>query len=151
MAIRAALPLGVGIAITLAVLAAPAGAQAPGTPNLYQRLGAYDGIAAFVDLAFPRVATHPDLAHLFRGHAMDTNIRQRQLIIDRFCHDTGGPCAYTGRSLLTVHTGLRITGEEWETFVGIIGAALRERDVAEADRREFLELFDGYREETVGL
>lgn len=130
---------------------APAAAQAPATPSLYQRLGAYDGIAAFVDLAFPRVATHPDLTHLFRGHSMDTNIRQRQLIIDRLCHDTGGPCAYTGRPLRTVHVGLRITADQWDTFIGIIREALEKRAVAEAEQRDFLTLFERYRAETVGL
>jgi len=37
--------------------------------SLYRRLGGYDAIAGFVDAAFPRVAAHPELAHLFRGHA----------------------------------------------------------------------------------
>ena len=36
-------------------------AQAADT--LYQRLGGYDAIAGFVDTAFPRVATNPQLSH----------------------------------------------------------------------------------------
>jgi len=36
--------------------------------TLYQRLGGYDGVASYVALVFPRVAQHPELAHMFRGH-----------------------------------------------------------------------------------
>jgi hypothetical protein len=64
--------------------------------DLYARLGGYDFIASFVDTAFPRVAGHPQLSRLFQGHSQDSQIRQRQLIIDALCQATGGPCAYTG-------------------------------------------------------
>jgi hemoglobin len=133
----------------------PAAAQNPDragakSPTLYQRLGGYDRIAAFVDTAFPRVAKHPELVHLFRGHSMDSNVRQRQLIIDRLCHDTGGPCAYTGRPLPTVHENLRITAAQWEAFMKIIDGAAQELSFGDPDRREFLELFRSrYRGETV--
>lgn len=135
----------------------PATAQSSGGagskgPTLYQRLGGYDRIAAFVDTAFPRVAKHPDLMHLFRGHSMDSNVRQRQLIIDRLCHDTGGPCAYTGRPLKTVHENLKITGAQWEVFMKIIEQATQEVKILDPERREFLEIFrNRYRGETVDL
>ena len=119
-------------------------------PTLYQRLGGYDRIAAFVDTAFPRVAKHPDLMHLFRGHSMDSNVRQRQLIIDRLCHDTGGPCAYTGRPLTAVHENLKITAAQWEAFMKIIEQTAQELTIVDPERREFLEMFRSrYRGETV--
>lgn len=133
----------------------PAAAQGPDrvgskAPTLYQRLGGYDRIAAFVDTAFPRVAKHPDLVHLFRGHSVDSNVRQRQLIIDRLCHDTGGPCAYTGRPLTTVHENLKITAAQWEAFMRIIEQAAQEQAIVDPERREFLEIFRlRYRGETV--
>jgi hemoglobin len=119
-------------------------------PTLYQRLGGYDRIAAFVDTAFPRVAKHPDLMHLFRGHSMDSNVRQRQLIIDRLCHDTGGPCAYTGRPLTTVHENLKITAAQWDAFMKIIDQTAQELTIGDPERRQFLEIFRSrYRGETV--
>ncbi len=120
--------------------------------SLYRRLGGYDGIAALVDTAFPRVATHPELVHLFRGHALDTNIRQRQLIIDRICHDTGGPCAYAGRALKVVHTNLKISARQWDTFIEIISGTLDELKVPAREKAEVLDLFrQRYRPDTVGL
>lgn len=115
--------------------------SAHGADTLYQRLGGYDAIAGFVDTAFPRVASHPQLTHLFRGHSVDSQRRQRQLIVDALCQATGGPCMYTGRDMKPVHVGLGITSEQWNTFMTIISAAAAERDFGEAERKEFLALF----------
>lgn len=56
------------------LLIAPAfGQTSSPTQTLYQRLGGYDGVASFVALVFPRVAQHPELTHMFRGHRTATN------------------------------------------------------------------------------
>lgn len=109
--------------------------------TLYQRLGGYDAIAGFVDTAFPRVAVHPELSHLFRGHSRNSQMRQRQLIVDSLCAAAGGPCIYTGRDMRPVHVGLGITGAQWTTFMGIISSVASERAWPEAERKEFIELF----------
>lgn len=111
-------------------------------PTLYQHIGGYDGIAAFVDLAFPRVAMHPNLAHFFRGHSTDSQIRQRQLIVDALCHATGGPCFYIGRPMKPVHVGLGITDEHWSIFLQIINSAMDERQLLPAAKRNFLAVFE---------
>ena len=140
------------MAVSFGIPAAAQSADGTGSkgPTLYQRLGGYDRIAALVDTAFPRVAKHPDLMHLFRGHSMDSNVRQRQLIIDRLCHDTGGPCTYTGRPLTTVHENLKVTAAQWEAFIKIIEQAAQEVTIVDPERREILEIFRSrYRGETV--
>jgi hemoglobin len=127
-------------AIAACVMWAPQRASA--ADSLYQRLGGYDAIAGFVDTAFPRVATHPQLNHLFRGHAQSSQMRQRQLIVDALCQGTGGPCLYTGRDMKGVHVGLGITEAQWEAFMGIISAAATERKFGAAEKAEFLTLFN---------
>src|SRR5262245_17743609 len=133
-------------AAALACLAVPAQSQdlpaSPTSPTLYSRLGGYDGIAKFVDTAFPRVASHPQLRRLFQGHARDSQVRQRQLIVDALCQATGGPCAYTGRPMKPVHTGLGITGSDWTVFIGILGGVLDDLKVSLSDRKEFLGLLN---------
>jgi hemoglobin len=130
--------------IVFAAAALPAvGQDRAGKPaSLYERIGRYDRIATFVDTAFPRVATHPQLRRLFQGHARDSQVRQRQLIIDALCQATGGPCAYTGRPMKPVHTGLGITSSDWTVFVGILGGALDELKFGAAEKKEFLALLD---------
>jgi hemoglobin len=115
-------------------------ASAAPASNLYARLGGYDFIAKFVDTAFPCVAGHPQLSRLFQGHSQDSQLRQRQLIVDALCQATGGPCAYTGRAMKPVHTGLGITDGDWTVFVGILKGALEELQVAPAETKDFLDL-----------
>lgn len=118
---------------------APAEADAP---SLYQRVGGYDFIAKFVDTAFPRVATDPLLQRLFMGHSIDSQLRQRQLIVDALCQAMGGPCIYIGRPMKPLHEGLGISEADWAVFIGIIDGALVELDVAEPERDDWLTLFD---------
>ncbi len=127
-----------------AVVALPrdCGAEAGPGPTLYARLGGYDFIAKLVDTAFPRVAAHPQLRRLFQGHAQDSQLRQRQLIVDALCQGTGGPCAYTGRAMKTVHTGLGITAADWTAFVAVLGGTLDELKVRPAESKEFLDLLE---------
>jgi hemoglobin len=123
------------------VLAAGQGAKESGSRTLYHRLGGYDAIATFVDTAFPRVASNPKLERLFKGHSTDSKYRQRQLIIDILCRETGGPCVYTGRPMRPVHVGLEISEDDWNTFLKIITSALDELKWPETEKKEFLEIF----------
>jgi hemoglobin len=127
-------------------------AQAPATPtrpSLYERLGGYDGIAAYVALVFPRVAQHPDLAHMFRGHGKDSQQRQFQLVVELVCQKTGGPCAYIGRPMPPVHEGLGITEANWTTFMKIITDAMEEKRYPTDVRAEFLQVWRGFHDGVV--
>lgn len=133
------------LALASAAAASPEGQKGPANPpptSLYSRLGGYDGISRFVDTAFPRVAADPQLRRLFQGHSRDSQVRQRQLIIDALCQATGGPCAYTGRPMKPVHAGLAITGADWTVFTGILGTALEDLKVAPAERKDLLGLLE---------
>jgi hemoglobin len=132
-------------ALLVSGLAAPANALAQtqaAAPSLYQRVGGYDLIARFVDTAFPRVASHPQLRRMFQGHSVDSQMRQRQLIVDALCKEMGGPRLYLGRPMKPLHEGLRITDSDWSVFMGIIGGALVELKVPERERGDWIALFE---------
>jgi hemoglobin len=118
-------------------------------PSLYQRLGGYDGVAAYVALVFPRVAQHPELSHMFRGHGKDSQQRQFQLVVELICQRTGGPCAYIGRPMPPVHDGLGITEGHWSTFLKIITDGMNEKQYPADVRDEFLALWRSFREGVV--
>jgi hemoglobin len=123
--------------------ATPAFGQAQSaTTSLYQRVGGYDFIAKFVDTAFPRVAAQPQLRRLFQGHSTDSQLRQRQLIVDALCKEMGGPCIYLGRPMAPLHEGLHITESDWTEFMKIIGGAFVELKVPDRERIEWINLFD---------
>lgn len=117
------------------------GSTQPSSPSLYQRVGGYDFIARFVDTAFPRVAAHPQLRRMFQGHSVDSQMRQRQLIVDALCKEMGGPCIYIGRPMKPLHEGLHITESDWNVFMEIISATLVELKVAERERSDWVSLF----------
>ena len=109
--------------------------------SLYKRMGGYDSIAGFVDLAFPRVSSNPELAKFFAGHANDSKVRQRQLIIDKLVSTLQGPTIYLGRSLESVHKGLGITRDEWEIFMHILVEAMNERGIKGEEKEDFVYVF----------
>jgi hemoglobin len=114
-------------------------------PALYQRLGGYDGIASFVALVFPRVAQHPELAHMFRGHGKDSQQRQFQFVVELICQKTGGPCVYVGRPMPQVHDGLGITDKGWSTFMKIMSDGMDEKKYPAGVRDEFLDVWRSFR------
>lgn len=129
---------------------ATAAEQAVAAPaSLYERLGGYDGVASFVGLVFPRVAAHPDLAHMFRGHGKDSQQRQFQFVVELICQRTGGPCVYAGRPMAPVHDGLGITEAQWQTFMQIIEAGLAQKQYAAEVRDEFRAVWRSFRDTVV--
>jgi hemoglobin len=133
---------------TTVVASASAQTQAP-RETLYQRLGGYDGIASYIALVFPRVAQHPELKHLFRGHGKESQQRQFQMVVELVCRKTGGPCAYIGRPMTPVHDGLGITEANWTTFMTIITDGVREKRYPPDVRDEFLALWRSFHDGVV--
>lgn len=109
--------------------------------SLYKRIGGYDAIARFVDLAFPRVAAHPQLQKYFAGHADNSKYRQRQLIVDKLVSTLQGPAIYLGRPLDTVHKGLNITAAEWDIFMQTLIQAMDETGIVGDVKKDFIETF----------
>jgi hemoglobin len=117
--------------------------------SLYQRMGGYDVIAAVIDDLFAILHADPDFARFFGGRSEDSAVRSRQLLVDQMCALSGGPCHYIGRDMRTSHRGLGITNTEWDENMKASDAALAKNGVAEAERAEFLALFERYRAEIV--
>ncbi len=65
------------------------------------------------------------------------------------CALSGGPCHYIGRDMQTSHSGLGITDDEWEANMEASDAALVKNGVGDAERAEFLALFQRYRGDIV--
>jgi hemoglobin len=132
-------------------LLAPHALGQTATPRetLYQRLGGYDGVTSYVALVFPRVAQHPELAHMFRGHGKDSQQRQFQLVVELICQKTGGPCAYVGRPMMPVHDGLGITEANWSTFTRILSDGMNEKRYPADVRDEFLAMWRSFHDGVV--
>lgn len=117
--------------------------------SLYRRLGGYDVIAAVIDDMFALLRADPAFARFGSGRSTDSHMRARQLLVDQMCELSGGPCHYIGRDMKTSHEGLAISGVEWDANMKHAEAALNKNGVAEAERAEFLALFERYRGDIV--
>ncbi len=106
--------------------------------SLYERLGGYDALAAVTDDFIERLATDKSLGRFFVGFSKDSQTRIRQHIIDFLCKGTGGPCAYTGRDMKVVHTGLGITKADWDASVKHLVATLDKFKVPEKEKADVL-------------
>ena len=84
------------------------------TRSLYDRLGGGDAISALTQSWVARVGGD-DRAN---GKFARTDIeRLMKEVVDQLCEVTGGPCTYTGRSMLETHAGMQVTAGEFEVVV----------------------------------
>ncbi len=121
----------------------------PSDAPLYERLGGYDAIAAVTDEFLGRLQVDPLLSSYWAGHSDDTMRKERQLIVDFFVEATGGPVFYTGRDMITSHTGLGISETEYDQMMVHCVATLDSFNVAEREKNEVCAFLDGLRTEIV--
>jgi hemoglobin len=50
--------------------------------------------------------------------------REKQLLIDFLCTNSGGPMYYTGRDMKVSHKGMKISEADWTAFMGHVNATL---------------------------
>ena len=116
------------------------------TKSLYDRLGGGDAITALTESWVARVGGD-DRAN---GKFVRTDIeRLKKEIVDQLCEATGGPCTYTGRSMLETHAGMKVTAGEFEVVMQHLGATLDEFNVPKAEHDELVELLMPMRDQIV--
>jgi hemoglobin len=107
------------------------------TKSLYDRLGGGDAITALTESWVARVGGD-DRAN---GKFVRTDIeRLKKEIVDQLCEATGGPCTYTGRSMLETHAGMKVTAGEFEVVMQHLGATLDELNVPKTEQDELVDL-----------
>lgn len=95
-----------------------------GQKSLYERLGGYDGVTAFVSDLLPRLQGDAQLGRFWKNRGDDGIAREKQLLIDFLCHSAGGPLYYTGRNMVATHKGMKISESDWGIFLQHAGATM---------------------------
>jgi hemoglobin len=101
--------------------------------SLYDRLGGYDGMTAFVNNLLPRLQSDAQLGRFWEHRGDDGIEREKQLLIDYLSTNAGGPVYYTGRDMKLSHVGMNISDSDWETFLGHAGATMEALQVPEQE------------------
>ena len=92
--------------------------------TLYERLGGYDGITGFVENLLPRLQSDSLLGRFWKNRGDDGLNREKQLLIDFLCANSGGPVYYTGRDMKLSHKGMKISEKDWSVFFEHAGATM---------------------------
>jgi hemoglobin len=101
--------------------------------SLYERLGGYDGITAFVNDLLPRLEADSQLGRFWQNRGDDGTAREKQLLIDYLCSSSGGPMYYTGRDMKTSHKGMNISASDWSIFLQHASATMKALQVPEQE------------------
>jgi len=119
--------------------------------SLYERLGGYDAVAALVDDLLERLFADKKVNGFWRGHSEDSRRKERQLIVEFLCEAAGGPAHYLGRDMRTAHTGLKISGKDWDVVAGHLVASLDKFKVKGKTREDVLSFVTSLRPDIVGI
>lgn len=117
--------------------------------SLYERLGGYDAIAAVADDLLPRLMTDERLGRFWRHRGDDGIRREKQLLVDFLCANSGGPLYYTGRDMSLTHRGMGISETDWASFKSHLKATLDAFEVPEQERGEVLAFIESTKSDIV--
>jgi len=124
--------------------------SAPATPTLYQRLGGREAIKQVVDDFVANLAADPRVNARFKGLDAAKMTKLQTDLADQICDVTGGPCAYLGRDMKTVHAGMNITEAEWNATVEDLVKTLNKFKVGPKEQQELLSALGGMKKDIVG-
>lgn len=82
---------------------------------------------------------NPQLGRFWAHRGEDGIKREKQLLIDFLCEHAGGPMYYR-REMLLAHRGMKISGSDWNVFLGHAAATLTKfkvRTPSSAPNRRF--------------
>ena len=95
--------------------------------SLYDQLGGKQGIEKIVDNFIDEFSYNRDVIKHFEKTDFD---RFRSKLVEQICNISGGPCQYTGHSMLEVHQKMNVTEAEFNSMVDDLYAAMQRANVS---------------------
>ena len=139
--------LGIAVIAALSVLTVSNESLAEGEKSLYDSIGGNDGVSTVIDNFLTNVGGDDRINARFSGADMDN---LRRLLIEQVCEATGGPCAYSGMSMLDTHKGMGITEDEFGALAGQFSAAMNTAGVSQEDHDTIMGVLGGMHDDIVG-
>ncbi len=124
-----------GLVIAAAACGSKSAAETMGQKSLYDRLGGKDAITAVVDDFIGNVASDNLINDKFKNTDMP---HFKAMLVEQICEATGGPCKYSGKTMVEVHTGMHITDAQFGALVGDLRKSLDKLNVAAREQTELL-------------
>lgn len=103
--------------------------------SLYSRLGSHDGIAALARTVFNNHCNNEVIKNRYVKSDPENVV---QKVTEFMCAGFGGPEEYTGDDMLTAHTGMNISDEEFNAVVDDVMKALDTHNAGQREKDEIL-------------
>jgi hemoglobin len=114
---------------------------------LYDRLGGKGAIQAVVDDFIGNVAADARINKRFANADIP---RLKTKLVDQICEASGGPCKYTGATMLDAHRGMNVTDAEFNALVEDLVKSLDKFKVPSQEKGELLTALGGMKPQIVG-
>jgi hemoglobin len=115
--------------------------------SLYDRLGGKPAITAVVDDFIGNVAGDARINQRFAN----VNVpRLKAMLVDQICEATGGPCKYSGQTMVEAHRGMNIKDAEFTALVEDLVKSLDSFKVPAKEKNELLTALGGLKPQIVG-
>ena len=114
---------------------------------LYDRLGGKGAIQAVVDDFIGNVAADARINKRFANADIP---RLKTRLVDQICEASGGPCTYTGATMLDAHRGMNISDAEFTALVEDLVKSLDKFKVPANEKTELLTALGGMKPQIVG-
>lgn len=119
-----------------ALLAALTACQTTASDSaLFNELGGMEGITRITDNFIYEIGFDRDIVKHFEKTDLD---RFREKFIEQLCEVSGGPCQYTGDTMLQVHTKMNITEAEFNQTVDLLISAMNNSGITQATQNRLL-------------
>ncbi|WP_026374907.1 group I truncated hemoglobin [Aestuariibacter salexigens] len=116
--------------------------------SVYSQLGGQPKVEQIVDNFITEIEFDPIMFEYFK----DSDIgRFREKMIEHLCFLTGGPCEYTGDTMVQVHTGMNVTESDFNHGVDLFIAAMNKADVPHPLQNKVLAVMAPTRKEIIYL
>lgn len=110
--------------------------------TLYERLGERQGIATIVDDTIETHMNNPAVSARFLPYKDKPEILAviKSHTVDFFSAGSGGPVTYKGKDMVTAHTGMNISAEEYMHVIDDIFIALDKNSIDEDTKKDVLSI-----------
>ncbi len=116
-------------------------------PSLYDRLGGKPAITAVIEDFVGNVAADTRINRRFANADVP---RLKRMLVDQVCEATGGPCRYTGASMVDAHRGMNITEAEFNALVDDLVKSFDKFKVPAQEKTELLTALGSMKAQIVG-
>ncbi|WP_206486208.1 group 1 truncated hemoglobin [Thalassotalea sp. G2M2-11] len=94
--------------------------------TLYEQLGAHQGMERLVNTVIKKIAKDEQIFPYFAKASVS---HFKQGFMSHLCQTTGGPCQYTGDTMVDIHTGMNINEADFNRVVELLIEAMEEIDI----------------------